>query len=229
MTPVHQLPNVGRESHTYLHHIVEHYDSLASWTVFSQAEAPTVGYGSHEDSSFLGAGHMLDGVSFHDYVLGGGPFADNGDERFVLNGAIKRVGARLYHRLLGAMPSVNQSGARVHQRCQLHGVEEHEVYNFRGFQWFLARKCFHGSFAQVALGLEDYVAAELNIRLPAGVPLFFSQGSRFAVHRERIHQRSKEFYERLMRFVDKRESPCAGFFNEWLWYYIMGNPSAPPC
>lgn len=30
------LPNLGRESHTYLHHLVERYDSLADWTVFCQ-------------------------------------------------------------------------------------------------------------------------------------------------------------------------------------------------
>lgn len=28
------LPNVGRESHTYLHHIISHYDNLADVTVF---------------------------------------------------------------------------------------------------------------------------------------------------------------------------------------------------
>jgi hypothetical protein len=31
------LPNIGRESHTYLYHIVENYDNLADYTVFSQA------------------------------------------------------------------------------------------------------------------------------------------------------------------------------------------------
>jgi len=32
------LPNVGRESHTYLHHIVENYDSLADRTLFIQGQ-----------------------------------------------------------------------------------------------------------------------------------------------------------------------------------------------
>jgi len=31
------LPNVGREAHTYLHHIVANYDDLADITIFSQA------------------------------------------------------------------------------------------------------------------------------------------------------------------------------------------------
>ena len=32
------LPNVGREAHTYLHHIVSRYDSLDEWTVFCQGK-----------------------------------------------------------------------------------------------------------------------------------------------------------------------------------------------
>jgi hypothetical protein len=32
------LPNVGREAHTYLHHIVSRYESLAEWTIFCQGK-----------------------------------------------------------------------------------------------------------------------------------------------------------------------------------------------
>lgn len=32
------LPNVGREAHTYMHHIASRYDSLAEWTVFCQGK-----------------------------------------------------------------------------------------------------------------------------------------------------------------------------------------------
>lgn len=32
------LPNVGREAHTYLHHLVERYDTLAEWTIFCQGK-----------------------------------------------------------------------------------------------------------------------------------------------------------------------------------------------
>ena len=35
----HVLPNVGREAHTFLHHLVHRYDSLAGVTVFLQASA----------------------------------------------------------------------------------------------------------------------------------------------------------------------------------------------
>ena len=59
------LPNVGRESHTYLHHIVSNYDSLADWTVFSQAAAPSFGYKGHRS----GGGHLAGGVTFDDYLV----------------------------------------------------------------------------------------------------------------------------------------------------------------
>lgn len=36
--PSVSLPNVGREAHTYLRHIVNRYDSLAEWTVFCQGK-----------------------------------------------------------------------------------------------------------------------------------------------------------------------------------------------
>jgi len=35
-TPYTHLANVGRESHTYIHHIVEHYDNLPDFIIFVQ-------------------------------------------------------------------------------------------------------------------------------------------------------------------------------------------------
>ena len=37
--PYVQLPNIGRESHTYLHHIIENYNNLADVTVFCQGDS----------------------------------------------------------------------------------------------------------------------------------------------------------------------------------------------
>jgi hypothetical protein len=36
MNRIYRVPNVGREGHTFLHHIVEHYDNLADHTLFCQ-------------------------------------------------------------------------------------------------------------------------------------------------------------------------------------------------
>jgi hypothetical protein len=45
------LPNVGRESHTYLHHIIENYDNLCDITVFTQAKIHDHGY-EHDIRTF---------------------------------------------------------------------------------------------------------------------------------------------------------------------------------
>ena len=63
------LPNIGRESHTILWHIVANYNSLANLTVFSQGAPPTAGYGRKGAASGDRGGHLLEGSTFHDFVL----------------------------------------------------------------------------------------------------------------------------------------------------------------
>ena len=69
--------NLGRESHTYLTHIVKNYAKLAELTVFSQGSAPGQGYDGHRK----GGGHVLANSSFHDFVL-------NDKGHFIFTGAI---------------------------------------------------------------------------------------------------------------------------------------------
>lgn len=45
---LHRLPNVGREAHTYLHHIVESYDSLADVLIFCQGKPFDHAYDFHQ-------------------------------------------------------------------------------------------------------------------------------------------------------------------------------------
>merc|ERR1719197_2431111 len=59
--------------------------------------------------------------------------------------------------------------------------------------------------------------------------IFFSQGARFAVSKERIHQRPREEYMDLLDVLSGSADPCENYMNEWLWYYIMGKPQQAPC
>ncbi len=65
------LPNVGREAHTYLHHIVGRYDTLSEWTVFCQGKPFDHAYDFHHrlramatDPTAIGLfqwlGHIID-------------------------------------------------------------------------------------------------------------------------------------------------------------------------
>ena len=60
-----KLPNLGRESYTYLWHIVNNYDKLAKVTAFTQGSVPTHGYFGHRK----GGGHLISNSTFHDFVL----------------------------------------------------------------------------------------------------------------------------------------------------------------
>ena len=74
------LPNVGREGHTFLQHIVTHYDSLADWTVFSQATAPT--WADYGNQFGRGNGHMSGTTTFEDYMT------PRDDSFFVMSNAL---------------------------------------------------------------------------------------------------------------------------------------------
>lgn len=66
-----ELPNTGREAHTYLHHIIERYDSLPALTVFCQGHPFDHAYdfrhtlraianNEWEQKPFFWLGHMAD-------------------------------------------------------------------------------------------------------------------------------------------------------------------------
>ena len=74
------LPNVGRESHTYLYHIVHNWDKLADWTVFFQGGKPTWGYNQpkKERLRYLAqgletGGHLCSGVTIDHYLQNRNP------------------------------------------------------------------------------------------------------------------------------------------------------------
>ncbi len=65
------LPNVGREAHTYLQHLVSHYDELAEHTIFCQGKPFDHAYDFHkslrafaekpdEIGEFRWLGHLID-------------------------------------------------------------------------------------------------------------------------------------------------------------------------
>jgi len=214
------LENVGREGHTYLHHIVNNYENLADWTVFSQAGAPDQGYLGHR----LGGGHMQPGVQFQDYLEA----APGRDEFFVFTGALQL--SSLAHAMRSSYNDKQAKDAPAATMCPGNSA----VDQWRRLDlppWFLsmmAQKCGvqeGGLQAQVAQYWKDYIKAEM----PETDTVFFSQGARFAVSKDRIRQRPLEEYESLLRRVEGDIDPCANYMNEWLWYYIVGKPQQSPC
>jgi hypothetical protein len=64
-TNIISLPNIGREAHTYLYHIVNNYHNLAEVTLFTQARVSDHGYIEDIDSlkDTLGATALMNGFS----------------------------------------------------------------------------------------------------------------------------------------------------------------------
>ena len=67
----------------------------------------------------------------------------------------------------------------------------------------------------------------VKLPLPKGSTMFFSQGATFSVTSKQIRTRPLEDYRLLLREVSKSEDPSAGFFLEWMWYYVLTSDISP--
>ena len=122
------LPNVGREAHTYLHHIIEHYDELADLTVFAQGKPFDHAYDFHKTlralvnggqsvQDFRWLGHIID----TDDATGTRLFAawskNLGHERLEMNGFHRALfdcdGPQFYPFVLGAQFAVTRDLIRA--------------------------------------------------------------------------------------------------------------------
>jgi hypothetical protein len=290
-----RLPNVGREGHTYLHHIVENYDNLANWTVFTQAGEPSVGYQGHR----AGGGHMLNGIIFPDYMLNSRDISDGSDSFFVFTGAINLGTMHHYMRrgyktvltdLIDATDAANRAaaaatkaaaaanraaatanaaargatgnvelfaragdnydddktlrmtGASLRSKCPgaaeisaLNEQDADESSRTGGWLWWplglvmdvLSERCSIPRSEIPKMAIQYW--SQLDVPVPSTGMIFFAQGARFGVSRERIRQRPLEDYKKLLRAVTRNQDPCANYLNEWLWYYILGKPQQTKC
>lgn len=95
-SPSGNLPNVGREAHTYLHHIVENYDALPGLTIFAQGKPFDHAFDFHKTLRALAAtphvdefrwlGHIIDTDDENGARLFATWSKNKGDERLDMNG-----------------------------------------------------------------------------------------------------------------------------------------------
>ena len=273
------LPNLGRESYTYLRHIVDNYDTLASVTVFSQASEPTHGYSGHRK----GGGHLMSNSSFHDFVL-------SPTGHFIFTGAVwlpslahlLRSGMIWYvfgmscmydilwhHITLTYLMShdftshhitvlqtllalmmimsahsthtndvgynrVSATRSQAMQRCPTPMLTEPggseyrfdlEEKNHFPLLQHIASRCT----AENSTTCTGYTFWKrfVKLPLPKESTMFFSQGATFSVTSKQIRTRPLEDYRLLLREVSKSEDPSAGFFLEWMWYYVLTSDISP--
>ena len=203
-----QLPNLGRESDTYLHHIIKHYHSLADWTVFSQATAPLAGHEVEGESS---GGHMVNGVEFDDYL------EPQNDSYFVFSCA-------------SAFPECYQTERLTLQteRTIGNGYKDPTLgstcpADSSGWiDWWFHPKHAHVSRlnhvnAPSPLDFYSKYIAEESVSRATFV---FSCGARFAVSRETVHNRPIEYYKRIKTQL-QHNNPIEGYYMEVFWYDVF--------
>jgi hypothetical protein len=167
------LPNVGREAHTYLYHIVHNYDTLADVTLFLQSKISDHGYEENVDHvvSQLGASAQKHG------------FSDN-------TRSTKR-GQSVF-----TDPDFNLKIRDV--LTGRYGVSPSSVGKITFYDWFI--RYIDPLYPDTLTWYENAV---------------------FAVSKDRIRSRSKEFYEVLLSQLSTESAPIEAHFLERSWFYVF--------
>ncbi len=173
------LPNVGREAHTYLHHLVSRYDTLAEWTIFCQGKpfdhaydfkktlrAMAEGTQLLPESGFCWLGHLIDTDDAQGHRLFR-PWSKNDDGRGLdLRGFHRALfgtdGPEWYTFVLGAQFAVHREVVR---RQPLSFYERALTVSI---QWPDAAHCFERSWDRVfgLIGLDpNWLAGRLTVQL----------------------------------------------------------------
>jgi FkbM family methyltransferase len=198
------LPNVGRESQTYLYHIVQNYDSLAPWTVFTQASRPEWGF----QGKVRASGHLTDNVKFSDYLKA---FPEGSDSFFIMSAAA-HFPKGLQTSRLGIV--VQDFRNNTKNSCPLNGGDDWTPWWYDG-----QHEHAKGRNPSLLEFYHKYIALDANDERP--LTLAFAQGARFAVSNERIHIRSRQYYSDLLRQVERISNPVEGFWMEASWYDVF--------
>jgi hypothetical protein len=218
------LPNVGKEQHAYLTHIVRNYDSLADRTVFMHGHAPTCGF-FLVDRNHVG-NHLLTNVSVLDYLQ------SEGDLYMPLTG-------RANHDLtLASVRSTFADGLSSRPRVP-RPVPAYPIYKpdqkskaeegggDRWLKWEANDLSRHAK--ELTLNQGELSAVEMIDfgtffqrvvgRAPPAV-LYFAHGAQFAASRAALRSTSKETYEWILELVEAGHFEVT-FYLEMSWLYVL--------
>jgi hypothetical protein len=222
---------LGRESYTYLHHIVTNYDRLARLTVFSHGSAPQHGYRGHR----RGGGHLLANSTFHDFVLSTSP-----QGHFVFTGAVWLP--TLAHLLRAGYNKEGATRSQALAKCPTPALTERGGSEYRfdlddpphlHVLRHVAALCAaeqrqrHGNASAETCTGPGFWRTYIKLPPPPGDVVFFAQGAVFAATAEQIRRRPLADYRAVLAAVAHGPDPSAGFFLEWLWYYLVSSDPAP--
>jgi len=212
------LPNVGREAHAYLHHIVHRFDSLAAKTVFMPGGLPTSGFHGFAQSG----GSLLPGATLEDYLS-----SDSAElmvPTMALSKDLKQFSVRMS--LMDNKTETNVENGKRFGVCSADGSA--------GWSPFLPNK-FASSVLEPLMTQQhaqwDFPSfwARYMPTVPLPERVLAAHGAVFSVSRENIRSHPKHFYEGLLAELEGSKDPYQSFFLEHMWWYVFHSATAAPC
>ena len=235
------LPNVGKEQHAYLTHVVRNYDSLANWTVFLHGKMPTCGFFLADEHQM--GNHLLTNVSVLDYLMaegdhGGSWPSAEGDLYMPLTG-------RANHDLtLSSFRSTFADGLDPRPRVSrpvtaypTHGGDkESEAEESGGDRWLkwevndLSKYAKKATFQQGVLLADELIDFKAFFQRVVGreppAVLYFTQGAQFSASRAALRSTPKATYKWILELVEAGHFEVT-FYLEMMWLYMLhGAPEA---
>ena len=203
------LPNVGRESHTYLYHIITNYHHLADLTVFVQGSCPSFGYQGKQ------GGHLYSNYYFDDYIH------TNQEIELIVTSCIS---SNLNQLSLRKGYEKYRNIRRPISKMPLNTPEDHWL-NFTDFSDF--KKYVHNLKIDQKGNhtLESFWTTYISKKHQLPQFLYYNQGAQFSVSKEVIHRHSLSFYQALLKELDHNINPYQGYYMEWLWPYLLHSHS----
>ena len=220
------LRNVGLEQHTYLTHIVRHYDALAERTVFMHGRAPSCGF-------FLASGerggHLLANVSASDYLTH--PLFDSYTHPAAAAPAVfmpitARLDRALSKQSLRSAFADRDPDDPSGQSTVLRPVAPFPTGD-AGDRWLpWERWNLRGTIENVAIHtdeprytLDSFFHAVFG-RPPPQV-LYLAQGAQFAASADALRHMPKPTYEWLLQEMEHGHNELI-YLMEISWWYLLG-------
>jgi len=210
------LPNVGREAHAYLYHIVHRFDSLAPKTVFAPGGLPTAGFQGFAQSG----ASLLPGVKLEDYM------SEDATELLIPTIALS-PDAKQFSVRMSLMDNKTESGLASGTRYSLCSAD-----GAAGWSPFLPNK-FHSSVLEPLMSQQNakYDFGSFWKRFMGETPMpervLAAHSPVFSVSRDRIRSHPKALYEALLAELESSKDPYQAFFLDYMWWYLFHANDAP--
>jgi len=195
-----ELENIGREGHTYLHHIIENYDRLKDRVIFLQGDPFT-----HNDTILCGIDNY---DRFTDIMpLGLGYMSQKNVPPTKMLDNVKNI----------TDYGLNFAVFRLNNDCDYHSDN---FFNDPGLTTMIHMYASRHSTTD----LINSFLSKSNINLKTNAPIYFTFSALFSVHKKCIAKYRVEDYRNIMKvlLMENSQGGIHGYILERLWLHMFG-------